>query len=663
MDENRFGGRPLTNDDDDYSFDNYNEETYESYDYDSFDNYTDSDGYSLTRDDDDDMPLTSSRYDTAPLVRMGEKPLDRDDYSTRNRPASRSETIKRVAEDQRSGNARKPGVTQVDPRIAAISGNRERRGVSGDTVNLRRARPSGGAGSSGSRRRDPAVPHGERRTRSSRPQKRSKFAAFYIVLLMIAVGVCLTVLLIVIQNMDGAMNNIPVLGRAAPTPSPTPPPAATVEQRVDLRSQTALITGINPFGDSRTLTLLDISTRRTQEFTVSDEVRLHDRLNRPLTFSELRLGNMIDIGYDARSLDIATINESRQAWERRSRPNVTVDIESFEISLGNEVWNFNAQTLVLHRGEPFAISQIRPIDSVTLVGYGDTVWLVQIDAAHGFLQINNADVVANGTLMIGTNLFFQLDDIANDIQLHEGTHRVMVEGDNIETFIENIEITAGQITRLNMGDAQLRAALLHIGVTPEDASVFVNGEQVTGSPVTVEFGEVVVRVERDGFLPQEQQLEVTAPATGINFELVEIVNDSTVVIFTLPTNAEIFFNNIFIGHSILTHTVQPGTFEIRARLPGYESPPYTLTVTGDEPNDIMRTILLVPSTDDPLANLPHQPVDPLPETTPFPTLPPVTPLPTLPPADQPGDAPGNNAPDATNDTGNVPWWLQPPTGQ
>ncbi|MCL2200214.1 MAG: hypothetical protein FWB80_14980, partial [Defluviitaleaceae bacterium] len=168
MDENRFGGRPLTNDDDDYSFDNYNEETYESYDYDSFDNYTDSDGYSLTRDDDDDMPLTSSRYDTAPLVRMGEKPLDRDDYSTRNRPASRSETIKRVAEDQRSGNARKPGVTQVDPRIAAISGNRERRGVSGDTVNLRRARPSGGAGSSGSRRRDPAVPHGERRTRSSR---------------------------------------------------------------------------------------------------------------------------------------------------------------------------------------------------------------------------------------------------------------------------------------------------------------------------------------------------------------------------------------------------------------------------------------------------------------------------------------------------------------
>ncbi|MCL2200295.1 MAG: hypothetical protein FWB80_15400, partial [Defluviitaleaceae bacterium] len=70
-----------------------------------------------------------------------------------------------------------------------------------------------------------------------------------------------------------------------------------------------------------------------------------------------------------------------------------------------------------------------------------------------------------------------------------------------------------------------------------------------------------------------------------------------------------------------------------------------------------------PSTDDPLANLPHQPVDPLPETTPFPTLPPVTPLPTLPPADQPGDAPGNNAPDATNDTGNVPWWLQPPTGQ
>ncbi|MCL1862544.1 MAG: hypothetical protein FWF78_03145 [Defluviitaleaceae bacterium] len=650
MDENKYNGRPLTNDDDDYSFDNYNEDTYESYDYDSYDNYTDDDGYSLTRDDDDDVPLTSSRYDTAPLVRTGEKSLDRDDYSTRNRPPSRSETIKRVAEDQRSGNSRKPGVTQVDPRIAAIT---TRRGVGGDTVNLNGLRPSR---SDGSRRRDSSVPHGAGRTRSSRSSanasgrpnaprnaQKSKFAAFYIVLLMIAVGVCLTVLLIVMQNMDGAVNNLPVIGRAAPTPTPSPPPATTVE-RIDLRSQTSLITAINPFGDSRTLTLLDISTRRTQEFTVSDEVRLHDRLNRPLTFSELRVGNMIDIGYDARSFDIATINESRQAWERRSRPNVQVDLENFEISLGNEVWSFNAQTLVMHRGEPFAISQIRPIDSVTLVGYGDTVWLVQIDSAHGFLQINNADVIANGTLMIGTNLFFQLDDIANDIQLHEGTHRVTVEGDNIETFIENVEISAGQITRLNMGDAQLRAALLHIGVMPEDASVFVNGEQVTGSPVTVEFGEVVVRVEREGFLPQEQHLDVTAPATGINFELVEIVNENTVVIFTLPTNAEIFFNNIFIGHSTLTHVVPSGTFEIRARLPGYESPPYTLTITGNEPNDIMRTILLVPTTDDPLANITQPLVDPIPDATP---------LPTLPPDGQPDTGTQNNQSD-------IPWWLQPP---
>jgi hypothetical protein len=384
---------------------------------------------------------------------------------------------------------------------------------------------------------------------------------------------------------------------------------------------------------------------------------------------------MVDISFDSRNNIIDTLNESRQSFERRSRTNVNIDIENFEISVGNEAWSFNSQTLVLYRGEHFSISQIRPIDSVTLVGSGDTVWLVQLDAAHGFLQINNADVIANGSMMVGNSLFFVLDDISTDIELPEGMHRVMVEGDNIETFIENITITQGQTTRLNLGDIQLRAALLQINVTPADAQVFVNGElhENNSVPAQVEFGEVFIRVEREGFHPQEQQLQIEVPVSSMTFELIEIVIEQVMIIYTQPTNARIYINNVFAGPSPHTQYVAPGTYSVVARLEGHRDSTITVTVTGYETTDIMRHLMLMPGTSDPWENMPPPDTQPLPTPThnPFPTLAPptptpsnpfMTPFPTLPP-DNTAPPPGGNDDPFFEiiPSDNEQWWLNPPS--
>ena len=648
MSDNKFGGKPLTNNDyDDYDdFDNYNDDNFDNFKYDDYDDYNPA--------DDDEMPLTSDHRSEAKPMQYDEKPLDRSNYSDKNRPPSRRETIQRVAEEQQNGSPRKPGVTPPDTRLSPNPYAARKLNTAENEMSAgggRRPRPANRSGKNDASR--------NRRPPGNNSSKKSKFAAFYIALLVVAVGLCITVLLVVLQNMEGAWGDV---FERRQNVNANPEPTVNPIERAELRSQTALITNIDPFGETRTLTLLDISTRRTHEFNVSDDVRISDRLNRPLTFAELRVGNMVDIGYDARNSEILTLHESRQSWERRSRTNVRINIEEFEISVGNEAWSFNSQTLVLYQGAPFSISQIQPIDSVTLIGQGDTVWLVQLDSAHGFLQINNADMIANGSIMIGTNFIFALDDISTDIELPEGTHRVMVEGDNIETFIENIVIQQGQTTRLNLGDAQLRAAILNIVVTPADAEIFVNGElhDNTG-PAQVEFGENIVRVERYGFLPQEQQLNIELPINIITFDLVEIVHDNTLVIFTVPTNAEIFIDNVFIGFSTLTHTVSAGTYSIVARLHGYESATIEVTVAGNETEDIMRTILLMPTSNDPFSNLPPQEVDPIPNETqsPFPTLPPTqSPVTTLPPVNIDENPPGD-LPDTDDD--NPFWWLTPPT--
>jgi hypothetical protein len=115
-------------------------------------------------------------------------------------------------------------------------------------------------------------------------------------------------------------------------------------------------------------------------------------------------------------------------------------------------------------------------------------------------------------------------------------------------------------------------------------------------------------------MPQEQVVDVNLPVHIIQFNLVEIIRNATLVIFTHPTNAEIFVNNVFVGFSTLTHEIPPGSYRVTARLPGYTDSSIDVTLQGEE--ELFRTLLLSPTSTDPWDNLPPPVVDP-----------PVTPLP------------------------------------
>lgn len=586
---------------DEFKFDNFDDD-FDNFKYDDYDNY------------DDEKPLTSSDSEKSPRRYDDEAPIERED---KKRPSSRRETIERVAEEVQNGIPRKPGVTAPDERIsAAYQGRRP------DGQRRAQYRPRTAA---------------ERTPQKKGGNSKAVFTGFYIAFLMLAIGLVLVLLIFAIGRSGDLLQNIPFAGCADPVAPYVPQATADPHVPVDLRNQTALITGIGIDG-ARTLTLMDITTHQTNDFNVPDEARTTDRGGGPLAFQDLRVGTIVDISYDARTARITTLRESPQARTLSGRRNIRVNMDDFTIAHGNEAWDFNSQTLVRYRGEDFAISRISPIDSITLVVHGTTVWLVQVETSHGFLQFTNADMVVNGRVMINHDEFLALDEIEGDIDLSEGTHRLMIEGDNIEPFIDEIIINPGQTTRFNLGELPLRVAILHISVTPEDAQIFINGEEHENTePAQVEFGENLVRVEREGFLPQEQQLDIETPINHLFFDLVEIVHDSTLVIFTVPTNAEIFINNVFAGHSTLTHTVAPGTHTIIARRTGYNDARVDIIVTGHETEDIMRSLILLPATGDPLDNMHPHDVDPI--HTPFPTLPPVQnnddPFPTLPPVQSP----------------------------
>ena len=540
---------------------------------------------------DDDAPLTSdeSDYQLDISLEDSERPI---------RSSSRRETIERIAKEYASQNEQK--LARGGKR-----GNGRRAGQKNAALKDAEITKVSMEGILGSQKR-----------------RKSMFSAFYTVLALLGVGVCLTVMVVVAQNF---LDNPPEIG-AVPSPTPSIEGSPTVPVgSVELRQQTVLVENLSLVGGSRRLTLMDVNTRLSREFIVIDTAIILSRAGSPMTFNDLRVGHILDISYDARGMEIHNINESVQAWERRSRTNVIVDMNTATISIGNESWNFNSQTLVLYQGRTFPIAQIRPIDSVTVSGFGDTAWFVQLDAGHGFLRFTNTDMITNGTLMIGTHLFFALADVTEQLTLSEGTHRILVDGNNIEAFIHYVDIEQGRTITVNLAEVQFRQASLTIIVSPIDADVFINGmlHDVT-EPAMLEFGEHVIRVESPGFYPQEETIEIASVRQILQFELEEIILDGQVRVFTDPSNAEVFIDNVFVGYTPVVATVRPGEHIINVRMRGHSEINHPIYIPPLEPGErpIDVHFLLTPA---------FHPDDVGPAT-------PVVPLPTIePPQPAPGD--------------------------
>jgi len=509
-----------------------------------------------------------------------------------------------------------------------------------DTDEEQNTRPTSGARSRTERRTNRRYNNEERPPRrrpeeyvgSTRPRQRSgistkekvksAFTAAYIAMLVVAVAVCIIVFIVAFRwvvesgpNIGGLITDPPDNGTETTEPAGRP----------QIHTFTAQITEIS--SNPRALTLFDIEANNWRTLPLQDEANINNRSNNPIYFTQLRIGQLVEISYDARRDHITTVRESVRARELTDRSNVHVNMENRTISVGHEVFNFNNNTLVLcQNGRDLDLASIGREDSINIISYGTTAWLIQMYTSHGFLQILGANLIQNGTITIGDMLPLSLGSITEPLSINEGLHRIVVEGSNINTFIDNISIEPGRTLPLDLGRIELHMTTLYIETTPEGANIYINDELLDSSgSVVLPYGQHTIRVEYEGYEPHMRTVNLTTPTHNISIDLVAIPQYGSIMLFTNPPNAEIFINNEPVGRSPFNQELPPGTHTVTARLPGWAD--YTIFVTLAPGQDYSRIMYLVAATVPPETQPPTTSED---DST-APTRPPLIILPTLPP--------------------------------
>ena len=440
---------------------------------------------------------------------------------------------------------------------------------------------------------------GRRRSNSSKGRKTSKgnktrgrkkksgFAIFFVITMIVGVVVCVTLFALAYQTLVTPR----IIGGS---PLPREPEAEDTTFPFYHERALGMVTAIS-HTSPQNLTLLLLESSLTGRFNMTDDTTVRNRYGAQIDFREIDLGQIVEVTFDAGTRDMSELSLSSHAVIERDRSNVNINLDASTITIGNQVYTFSNHTMVLNRGEPFSINLITPEDVLTLVRYQNKIWSIRIDTGHGFILFDNADRVVNGTVAVGTSVFTGLDP-GRPVSALEGSHRVIIEGQNIETYIADVVIRQGETIVIDLANVVFMQGALQLVISEPGASVFINGEAAVldDGLIELDYGTHQLRVERTGFVTISQEVDIFQPLTRLELSLVRDAVLAQIVIETLPAGAQISVDGVFVGNAPITIEVEYGSRLILAQMPGYDDWPLHLIVDEHSPRQYFLHLIPTP---------------------------------------------------------------------
>jgi len=416
----------------------------------------------------------------------------------------------------------------------------------------------------------------EDHARPRKKQSKNNMAAFYIVTLVIAILLCMIIFTVVFQSIINGR-------KTSPSPSPPPPTAAETASEsalpVGLPGCTGVIKVMDPSG--AWIDILDVSAGTSYHLIIKSNTKLQDKSGSPLILQEFEIGDIVDAKYDPQTNETGELTKSSNAWVIRERANILINTGLKTITIDNDAYSYNDNLVTLYNGKPFSLDLLQPIDTLTIAGVRNTVWRVTLVKGHGTLYISNAGNIANGKLELD-NSMYGLEDI-NPIAIPEGTHHLVIKGDNIETYISDIVIEANKSQYIKLEDIiKLKAGWLSVQVNTQDYRLYVDNEEKTpDQPVNLTYGSHTVRVEKEGYIKYEQTIDFHDLSSSIKVDLHPLFRLGKIIATSKPDGAQVYVDSAYVGDTPVSVSIEIGQHTLLVSKDGYKSISFSVNVDKD----------------------------------------------------------------------------------
>ncbi len=320
----------------------------------------------------------------------------------------------------------------------------------------------------------------------------------------------------------------------------------------------------------KTLIIYNINSNDNSEYTVTGGTLIHDKYNKGIVFDELSEGDLINFVYDKNNA-LVSITKSDKEFKETLKNGYKIDTINKMITTNTKTYSYTDMTNFIYKTENFSPDFLDPsIDLITISGYDDTIWTVKLDKGHGELEVKKNDKIKNGIIEIDTNIYRKLPNITT-VKLNEGTHKVVVKGDNIEAFIEDIEIAVNEKSTLDLNTIPIKAGKVTIRPNVSDYALYINGNlELSREPLELEYGQYTIEIVKDGYINYSSRFTVNTPEKLLKPVLAQEVKMGTLTVNSNPTGANLLIDGMASGQTPYTGDLVEGQHSITLKKEGYK---------------------------------------------------------------------------------------------
>ena len=253
---------------------------------------------------------------------------------------------------------------------------------------------------------------------------------------------------------------------------------------------------------------------------------IYDQYGRAISASLLAEGEVVDIRFLKSTRHLTYMQISDTAW---TSSNVTsfnlIANEDGIVKVNGQSYKMDRSALIIDDGVLVSPESILQIDTITVKGIDKEIYSVVVNNGHGYVSLSSDTV--DDTSLVGA--WLELDNSVIKkvtpnmlLSVAEGEYKLHILGNGAD-YTEKIQVSSNHETVIDTSKIEVekpKEGLVTFEVTPENAQVFVDGEEkLTGVPVSIVYGYHSLKVMADGYVTQTKYLKVGTPNSVISVDL------------------------------------------------------------------------------------------------------------------------------------------------
>ena len=380
-------------------------------------------------------------------------------------------------------------------------------------------------------------------------------------------------------------------------------------------ADTAVVVSVDQ--ENNAVTFMNLSADRQYTLYYDGTTYVTDKYNGAMAVSQIKTGDVVDVNFLKGKRQIASIQQSPDAWAYDNISNYDLGGINKTASIGSSVYSLPDNVVVFSNGRRVEVMDIVSKDVISVHGINHKIYSINVEKGHGYLRLKNDQALIGGWIEVGNTV---IKEITEDMLLvvPEGSYQVFLTNNGVGTM-KDVTIERDKEVVLDVGDleiAQDKTGRILISVTPESAEVKIDGKEVDiSSAVELSYGIHQVHLEAEGYDSLTKYIQVGSEYAKISFTLEKhkepkeedpsisrndletsqpkqeetpSISENTIsavkgnrVYIDAPKNVEVYVDSNYVGISPVSFKKTIGSHTVTLRKTGYVTKSYTIYLYND----------------------------------------------------------------------------------